>query len=82
MPRGNDDGVTYLTGGLPLRITAIDDALSRVTFNGAHNLDPAKLGDIIPGQYDNASELHQRLAFLADATNTLGTANDPGQQFN
>lgn len=73
VPIGDDDGAA--TG---LEIVSIDTATRTVTFDGAHGLTAPTLGDIVPTIYDDASEAHQALAYIADAAGKLGTDDDGG----
>ena len=73
VPIGDDDGAA--TG---LEIVSIDTATRTVTFDGAHGLTGPTLGDIVPTIYDDASEAHQALAYIADAAGKLGTDDDGG----
>lgn len=54
-------------------ITTIDTGLRRVTLSAAHGL---AVGDTIrPAAYDDSAAHHRAMAFLADASSTLGTGN-------
>lgn len=71
-PIGDHDSITSVT------IDNIDTGTSRVTFTGAHNLVSG--GTIDPPAYDDASEVHKDLAYMADDVGTLGAGGDAGQQ--
>ncbi len=74
IPPGDEDNQTTLT------VASVDLALSRITFTATHGV-ASGIGHIEPTSYDAAPASHTARAYLADASDTLGTAGNSGQRY-